>query len=76
MIHGYLNSVPEDFGHKWSNNSDHSRVECQYCGDSYGSRRWGDNRLVVSEQDRDMDEAMSQYYSQEAEKWKYQVRLI
>ncbi len=67
QIHGYLKSVAEDFGDKWSNNSDHTRVECQYCGDSYGSRRWCDNQLVVSEQDRDMYEAMSQYYSQEAE---------
>ena len=65
QIHGYLNSVPSDYGHRWTNNSDNTRAECQYCGDSYGSQRWCDNQLVVSDQDRDMDDAMSQHYGQE-----------
>ena len=56
------NKIISDYGHKWSNNSDHTRVECQYCGDSYNSKWWCTNRLVVSEQDRDMDEQMSKYY--------------
>ncbi len=63
-----LNSVSDDFGHRWTNSYDGDNVECQYCGDSYGSKRWCTNRLVVSEQDREMDESMSLYYSQEAEK--------
>jgi len=67
LVHGYLNSTPDDFGHRWTNSYDGDNVECQYCGDSYNSKRWCTNRLVVSEQDREMDESMSRYYSQEAE---------
>ena len=66
--HWCLNGVPEDFGHRWTNSYDGDTVECQFCGDSYGSKRWCTNRLVVSEQDREMDESMSRDYSQEAEK--------
>jgi hypothetical protein len=62
MVHGYLNSVPSDYGHRWTNSFDGTEVECQYCGDRYGSEKFCTNRLVVSEQLRADDEAMSAYY--------------
>ena len=65
QIHGYLNSVPDDYGHKWSPDSDHERVECSRCGDSYNSKKFCTNALVVSEQLRADDEAMSAYYGEE-----------
>ena len=68
MIHGYLNSVPDDFGHLWTNSVDNETVECQYCGDSFNSKRWCTNRLVVSEQLRQEDEEMSKYFGEEVNK--------
>jgi|TARA_Y100000588_G_scaffold109590_1_gene120098 hypothetical protein len=68
MIHGYLNSVPDDFGHRWTNSVDNETVECQYCGDSFNSKRWCTNRLVVSEQLRQEDEEMSKYFGEEVNK--------
>ena len=62
MVHGYLNSVPSDYGHRWTNSADNETVECQYCGDRFGSQKFCTNRLVVSEQLRADDEEMSAYY--------------
>ena len=62
MVHGYLNGTPDDYGHRWTNSFDGTEVECQYCGDSFNSKRFCTNRLVVSEQLRADDEEMSAYY--------------
>ena len=65
MVHGYLNSIPDDLGHRWTNSVDNDSVECQYCGDRYGSQKFCTNELVISEKLRADDEAMSAYYGEE-----------
>ena len=65
MVHGYLNGTPDDYGHRWTNSFDGTEVECQYCGDSFNSKRFCANRLVVSEQLRADDEEMSAYYGEQ-----------
>ena len=57
-----MSEMLNEYGHRWTSSFDGETVECQYCGDSYNSKRWCNNQLVVSDQDVDVDDQMSKYY--------------